>query len=267
MVKLAKFYTMKNHSKSQHKKRGFSLIELSVAIAVLGLIIYTTLAIFAERSKIDKIAVTERKMDEIEKAIHLYFLTNTDLPCAADGTVALDVAAFAIENCAMDNYELSADGIVSGVVPTRALNLPDDYMFDGWGRRFSYFVTTAATGGAIANGNMTINDRAIAPNPANTITAEAVYVLISYGENGWGAWNRNGGGARKYDTAINAHEIENAHVASDGSNATGGDVPNEIFIDDLINDETALGDANEYFDDIVRWKTKGMIDYDTDRLP
>jgi prepilin-type N-terminal cleavage/methylation domain-containing protein len=249
--------------KNKANSRGFSLIELSVAIAVLGVIIYTTLAVFAERSAIDKVAVTERKMDVIEKAIHLYFKTNADLPCAADGTFALTHAAFAVEDCAVNNFGLSVSGVVSGVVPTRTLNLPDDYMFDGWGRRFTYFVTTASTVGSMAVGNMIINDRVpleITSVPNN----RAVYVLISHGENGVGAWRRNGGATRTPSVAAttSVHELENAAV--DISGALSG--ANITFRDDLINDELAAT-AADYFDDIVRWKTKGMIDYDADRLP
>lgn len=258
-------------------RNGFTLIEMAVGLAVLGMMIYTALAIFAERSAIDKIAVTQRKMDVIEKAIHLRFL-NSDpdvdgsddrgLPCPANGELALTHADFGKGNngvigiCAYGPL-IYGPGVSAygGAVPTRTLNLPDSYMFDGWGRRISYIVDEKCVEGdplSSCVGALTVKDRA-----NNIISDKAGYILISHGKNGWGAWNRNGGtNSRNYDANMSEAEKENAHVASDGSN----DLYNIIFVDDFINDETSTS-AADYFDDIVRWKTKGMVDYDADRLP
>ncbi len=158
-----------------------------------------------------------------------------------------------------------------GVVPTRTLSIPDAYAFDGWNNRIMYVVdnnytrgvtsattcwntdTTAAGAAAIiiqdANGNEKTNCggdcAAVGPG------ARAVYVLFSYGANGFGAWaNRATSGIARRNIStigtIGGGPIEetNAHIT----------VPqfNNIFRDATItySDTTAT-----YFDDFVRWKT------------
>lgn len=259
--------------RKQKKSLGFSLVELSVALVVAGFVIYAALAVFTERSAIDKVAVTERKLEEIERAIRIYFKEIGDLPCPADGDLAFDDARFGLGlediegTCNYDN--LGFDGpdasvIESGTVPARTLNLPDAYMFDAWGNRITYITSQDCVNNAAWNscdGDIVIKD-----NSGNEITDSAIYILVSHGKNGWGAWGRNGGtDSRKYDSDMNTFEQENSHVASDGSNNSY----DATFIDTEINDDTAadLTSTGDYFDDIIRWKTKEMIDYDEDRLP
>lgn len=116
-----------------------------------------------------------------------------------------------------------------GVVPVRSLGLTDNAMFDGWGNRIGYAVqrayinnhttntscisatTTPSNSSATAyqcfrgqasgsntggGGTITINDE-----NSTSVTQDTVYVVISYGENGYGAYERSadvnvdGGGA------------------------------------------------------------------------
>jgi hypothetical protein len=123
-------------------------------------------------------------------------------------------------------------------------------MFDGWGNRISYFVvdacanafvwTTPTTGCAVATPLLTVQDN----NTPNTRTVTAAYVVVSYGKNGLGAFNRNGV-ANTVATA--ASEIEN-------------DTADTTFRDDFIRDWDGVGAT--YFDDMVRWKIPAQISYE-----
>lgn len=252
--------------KKKHKT-GFSLIELSVTIAVLGIMIYSALAVFAERSAIDKVAVTNKRMDEIVKALRIYYLSSSvvpahrRLPCPAQFNLPLTHSYFAREidnarvvaagvvpeatTCAVatnrPGYYSLVDSVLIGALPSRTLNLPDSYAFDAWGNRFTYAIDRDfASGTWPVSGEIRVDD-----NQGNTNASNAVYVLISHGKNGLGAYNRNGSAN---SAAATVSEQEN------------GDADDKVFRDDYILDHENAG--VNFFDDIVRWKTRELIDYE-----
>ena len=258
---------------------------------------YGTLEMYTYTAEKAKIDTTNSTLDAIERALKLYYATNGDLPCPADGSLAVTNTNFGLgtetddnltsHRCLYDNLYGVANSLssvdgngFSGVVPTRTLNLPDSYMFDGWGNRITYVVDTPCVNSfytrvaecllvTAANPGPTIkvfdnsdsNTGTAAPeDPADKRTGSAAYVVISHGKNGIGAWHRNGGTARIPSTATTSvAEMENAHVSTAGALATGGDTPNDSFRDDVIKDWTGVGAS--YFDDLVRWKTAAQIAY------
>ncbi len=163
------------------------------------------------------------KMDVIEDALIGFKAAYQRLPCPADGSLAFDDANFGLE--AQNNGECTggtpaanfSDGltdVVAGVVPTKALQLPDEYMLDAFGRRFTYVVdkraTKASTCVGIENGDIEIDDG------SGNIT-NAVVAIISHGKNGHGAFPSQGSSvANRLNvapaTASYADERENASV-------------------------------------------------------
>ena len=242
---------------------GFTLIELAIGIAVLGLMMYTALAIYTERSAIDKVAVTNKKLDVIEDALRQFAITAApmQLPCPANGADDLTVDSFGIAAC---GEVTTAGNVLIGVVPVRTLSLPDSYMFDSWGKRITYAVTQSHTNDAGVNwaapGLVEILD-----SSGNTISSQATYVLVSHGKNGVGAYRRDGGAVKvPSDSSTTTAELSNARVDTAGANTPGDNKFRDAIFDDTQDGITA--NVN-YFDDIVRWKTKDKIDYDADRLP
>ena len=262
---------MKKLLKSARNKQGFSLVELSIVLVIVGIMMYGATSMFtitAEKARLD---ATNTTLDAIERALKLHYRTVRDLPCPADGRLALTDANFGIRQETVDGtcVQLQVDNwsvanIDVGVVPTRTLNLPDSYMFDGWGNKITYVIdndcdittiswATAITGCA-ATANITVQDN----NVPTQRTANAAYVIISHGKNGVGAWRRNGGATRIPSVATTStHEIENAAVNTAGV-TTGADT---IFRDDFIKDWDGIAAAS-YFDDIVRWKVPAQISYE-----
>lgn len=130
--------------------------------------------------------------------------------------ITLDTAATATNA----GVTISRNTVVGGMVPTKTLQLPDDYAIDGWGRRIMYAVDvnlTAASGftnvpvADAATNRITVNDATGAAKDTS-----AVYLLLSHGKNGHGSYPRSGGTARLANyISADADELTNCHC--DGS--------------------------------------------------
>lgn len=270
------------------EQKGFSLTELSVTLIIIGIILSTSLSLSITSDFHVKSLQTTTKLSQIEEALQSYVRIHKRLPCPADGTLPLDNTLFGIAGtasatgCTGSNFN---DGIVyAGVLPTRTLQLPDGFMVDGWKRRFTYIVDSRFTNNAITNPQCAIQATAscLRNTPAGTIsindsngsarTTEAIYVLISHGENGHGAYRQNGTSSR-----INAYrdinhpyrnnasaEMQNAHLDADGTTITPFI---STFIDtNIIRQTDTTAPNHEYFDDILHFVTKEQLIYRTGAL-
>ena len=115
--------------------------------------------------------------------------------------------------------------VAEGGVPVRTLNLPDDFMYDGWGRAFAYAVWTPLT--AVPTGvpptgapagfvNYGIYGNCLAAKVQNAgytnRSTMADYVLVSYGSDGHGGYLKTG--ARYSSGSDNPDEKTNCHCDS-----------------------------------------------------
>ncbi len=270
---------------------GFTLIELSMVLVILAIL--TAMGLVASMGALESAqrAANERRMDEIESALMTFRLANNRMPCPGqlglpggdsqfgkEGTTtnpvsSLDVAG---SNCIQAaspsanfywNSSNSAGVTVEGAVPVRALNLPDDFVRDAWGREYSYAVDAFTT---IPNAfaSMRPSDNcSLQVEDANhgLRTTGAVYVLLSYGPNGHGGFFS--GPTRSSSGSTNADELSNCHCDSAANTLgtpSGGipyllnSVPNYVQKDEMVD----MGSAAP-FDDIVRFKTRWqMQNYD-----
>jgi len=261
------------------RKRGFSLLELTIVLTIVGILLYATVAVGLTQIEIAKVKATQDKLDKINNAITLFLKTNGYLPCPAatngNGTVSETGGS---TTCAATGILRDAGSNVwIGVLPSRALNLSDDYMYDSWGNRITYVVSKYCV--ASTNWNTaypSTNTHACAqtgPPPigtnGNTITIRdtggtpwpnlVAYVAISHGKNGYGAWNRAGtkvtGTATVTDYVL---EKTNGNLTTAGA-ATCTTACSTSYNDATFNDGTILP---AYFDDIVRWRTALQLNYD-----
>lgn len=189
---------------------------------------YTALA--KGRSELDKRVETLRKMDVIQKATDQFAQAYHRIPCPADSTLAVNHINFGKEllngiNCGHDVGQ-NSDNIVAGAVPTRALLLSDNYMFDGWGRRILYVIDQRFTGkGSFAQ---ELESAAVSPLTSYHFTARStieirdtiggnilngntddtsIGILLSYGQNGRGAFSYEG--KKLTESSSDADEIQN----------------------------------------------------------
>jgi len=99
-------------SKKRNNKKGFSLLELLLAIGILGIIAVFAVSISHSTKNLAKTNDTKNRMREIKRAALDYYQGHRDLPAPA-GTNEVPVA-------------------------TSAFNLEQKYRLDAWGRYFHY---------------------------------------------------------------------------------------------------------------------------------
>jgi type II secretory pathway pseudopilin PulG len=306
-------------------KQGFSLIQVSVLVAVAGIILASTLPGGELGSAVERDRITREKMEKIEAATQNFMAANLRRPCPADGTLAIGSANFGVEDttsgrCSnanfwtqytpftktgatttstsavattlsnttglaigmlvtgtniatdthiasidsatqitLDKYPTGASGtltftsLAAGVVPTKTLGLPDDYMFDGYGRRMMYMVDIRATDKTTCRNIQTTKTKGAieimtARSAISIFTDDNVmWSLISYGKNGHGAFPMQGSSlANRVDAgATSGDERYNAFVDINTTNF------NTMFTQYIVRREPITTVGNSYIDDIV----------------
>src|SRR5436190_23108631 len=83
---------------ARHNSTGFTLIELIVVIAVLGLLITILTGMTASLITQQRLATTRAKIANIDSALVVYVSQYKRLPCPADGTLESTNAAAGLEN-------------------------------------------------------------------------------------------------------------------------------------------------------------------------
>jgi prepilin-type N-terminal cleavage/methylation domain-containing protein len=263
------------------KNRGFSLVELSISLAIISMIAGSAISVaISSDSQIKKVE-TEAKLNRIEEAIAGFLQSNLRLPCPADGTLTTSNANFGLEgtptttDCPNKNFTNAT--VRGGVVPVRSLMLPDEFMFDGWGRRISYITSLSMVNNYTTN--PAVNPAVICPSSncfadgdgvliindgyGGNRMSIGVYVLMSHGENGHGAYPKNGGATRinGFPAGIpyrndSADELANAKFDNTGA-ATAY---NGTFVmKDYVREDDVTDAHREYFDDIIRFKNKSQV--------
>lgn len=253
---------------------GFTLIEMSIVLLVLSIVLGGILTVLTQQTNAKKNAELKQKLDIIQEALMAYRVTNNNLPCPADFTVAVTSSNFGgvatnagvctTNGTYTNGYRTNSPGnitanmssgnVAAGMVPVRSLGLSDDYAFDPWGGRIMYGVDIRATGtnafttypvtvflGATATiGAITVRS----PGGGVNIATNSIAYLISHGPNGHGAYQLNG--TRKFAAITNANELENCDCTA----SENGTFDTEITARSIgATSATATAD----FDDTVRY--------------
>lgn len=243
---------------------GFTILELSIVLIIVSLI--TALGVSSGISALEgaKRSQTESKLKIIEAALMTFRLNNNRLPCPANLTLTKGDTGYGEEAvtpgmCSGTNFG-SPGEVVEGGVPSKALNIPTDFMYDGWGRKIEYAVDSNATGidafDAISipeSCGITVNDGT--GNPRST---GAVYTLVSYGSDGHGGYLKTG--SRMNTGATNADVLTNCHCGSDANSS----VYEPVFVQkDIFEDPD---DSRQSFTNIVRFKERWQMITQSDQF-
>ena len=248
-------------------KKGFTLIEMSVVLLIIALILGASVVTLNSTVKKTQYDTTIDKMAIIEKSLLDFSLSNRRLPCPASltQTIVSNPTTYGFEDtnyngtCTNANYQAStATGAFEGTIPVRSLGLPENYMYDAYGRRFRYAVNPDFN--IAANYPLPVPEGGIGyPSSKNIIikdaagnirSSQAIYAIISHGENGHGGFTTNGVAFNAGST--NADEQTNCHCDS-SANMTTPWASAATYIQKLPS-TTSTTDLTKKFDDIVVYK-------------
>ncbi len=247
---------------------GYSLIELSITLALLGIILGTGLSIGEEQVEDNAVETLNEKLDVVEEALRLFSNHHGRLPCPANLNDSENDATFGAEDDCSNATPTSATGILTnapsadeiwiGAIPTRTLGLPERYMTDSWNNRITYVVRKdIATDGASLEtitaaglGSMIqIMDRQGNQINPDDVNNPVLYLLLSHGKDKQGGYNRAGGVTGQTVACRTAPSPPNPEPTIDTENCNN----DNVFVDVTLSDSQ---DASQYFYDFVRWRTR-----------
>lgn len=220
---------------------GFTLVEIALVLLIVGLIVGGGLSLIGSQIESSRHTKTAAIIEEAKSAIMGFVLVNQYLPCPdADNDGLEDRAGLGPRNglCQLGSFQ--------GELPSGTLG--DDFR-DAWGNPLYYAVETGdlftdantpITTAALADvGNITIDD----PETGNTITTEAVFVVLSFGKNATETW-----------ASINAGACPTGGLPAGAAEQENCDTDN-IYDRGRINTES---EAN-FYDDQIDWMAAPLL--------
>jgi type II secretory pathway pseudopilin PulG len=195
------------------KNGGFSLIELSIIMIIMGLLLIPFIKTYDNYQTNKRIGDTTLSQANVNSAIANFYALNRRYPCPADRSIPFNGVNHGLEDCTTLNglgndtcfnggglcrasSSNAAWPVYIGAVPYVTLGIPAAQTVDGWKRSFTYAVTGRMTDALTFESNegavelIDENDTAI-----STIAGgNALHGLVlSSGEDGLGGYNQQGG--------------------------------------------------------------------------
>ena len=142
------------------RARGFTLIELAVVIAIIGLLVAGAFTSFGAIRTNAKLRETHQTLETVERVLFAFVARHGRLPCPArpDLTPAdagygreINVGGFGVtgagEGCNAA-LRLGATGVFRGVFPAASMGRSTAALTDGWDQQLIYYVVGSAAGQA-----------------------------------------------------------------------------------------------------------------------
>ncbi len=250
------------------KKKGYSLIELSISILIISIIIVGAVNVSSKVDNRTKISSTKERIDKIYKAIGVYLTVNGALPCPASIEIAKSsdpLSNYGVANCSTTNtgvYVSSANSdILYGMVPVSSLGLDKEFAQDGFGSKIAYMVdkkyTDSSTFGSYNSAaKIIVKESLQSGSSSQIISNEVIFAIISYGPNKYGAVPSNIASL----SAKNPRSSSTAEMDNDINGVVSAGVGN---FDNII---TASDLSDTVFDDMVFYKTRNILVSEFDLL-
>lgn len=219
---------------NSNRARGFTLIEIAVAIFIIALLLGSLLVPLTTQVEERQVSETEKTLGEIRDALLGFAIANGYLPCPDTGTNGT-------ENLSGSGCGTITAGIACGRFPHGNLGFANS---DLWGNRLTYCVNELfARRGAGLTFTLSTpgNDIYICTTSGcgTTVSTTAVAVILSHGRNGYGARNLATG---------NQNSCPPEGCSNDEQENFDNNDRNIVW-----RARTASGAAAGEFDDVVVW--------------
>lgn len=203
-----------------HPQAGFSLLEMSIVLAIVGLLLAGLLPTLSGQIEQQRVNETRKQMNDIKDALMGYAIVNGRLPYPASASAVTGTASAGV----------SDSTLATGVIPWVTLGTSET---DAWGRRFTYSATSsfiASNFTLISTGSLTIKTATTGSNVATGIPA----IFVSHGTNGWGAYTPQG---TQILASSDSDEAENSNA----------------------NNNFVSHDPTPSFDDLIVWISPSIL--------
>jgi prepilin-type N-terminal cleavage/methylation domain-containing protein len=230
---------------------GMTLIELAVVLVILALLMGLGMTMGQMQIKISKHQGTQTTLANAKEVLDGFYKKYQRFPCPAvpsdaptDTTYGMEVTS-CTGACPAGMVCPAASNAVIGTFPFNTLGLGEEFASDGWNHKIVYVVDknhTVTTPAAIY-GTLPITDSNGNEITQSPLGGDAIFLLISHGANGNGAWSGQGGTQSACDSTL-----------KDGENCDN----DAVWIDTSLQDGTT---AANYFDDIVIWEARQSTDH------
>ena len=210
-MRLIPFKNRAQLQQSQLQQSGFTLIEVSIALIIIGLLAVPAMQTYRIFRANQVIQTSKADLQAVRTALQKYVFKNGSYPIPAALDVALDNGGGAeymgaIVPCSANQTTVClTSGVLIGAVPYAALNLPSKYALDGYDHKILYAVTKALTNSS----TYTDNGGTIKVN--GTGATNAHYVLVSFGPDGKGSFSPAGKLTMPCPTSLTALDDENCN--------------------------------------------------------
>lgn len=119
-------------------KQGFLLVQAIFFIIISSMVSIAMARIIGANAEIKKIENTKTKMNIIRKKLNNYYMVNNRIPCPTKLTNNTSNINYGREEaCSNTTYSI-------GGIPFITLGLPEQYTYDGWGKKI-VFISTVNT--------------------------------------------------------------------------------------------------------------------------
>lgn len=240
---------VKNFLKILKKEEGFALVEVAIALIVMGIVLGVGLPSFLHYLQWQKIRETKEKQEKIFYSVASFVLQNGFIPLPADPHEKGD--SFGLSRPAADT---SSD--LRGIIPFKTLGLPEDYARDGFNRYFTYI------GGAPQKAIIDLSNQAsfcqtvplhsieidehrpgggyVKRSSGMTAQNPIVLIILSHGESGYGAYYGISGSVKQLRGAIQG----------------GADKRQNASLSLRVISRASSKKHQDFFDDMVMWVTR-----------
>ncbi len=231
-------------------RKAFTLIELSIILAVVSIILVAMVSIYSSKEKNIKSQQSSDNIKVVYQALQKYLAENRALPCPASlksiKSSSSDYGvAVSAENCVgVGVYQSnSVSTLVYGMVPTATLGLDNKFAEDAYGNKLVYVtdyrLTSASTFGT------SIKNSALISISGGVSVSNAIFVVMSRGTNSSGAFPAN--------SSTMLISTTNSEQSNDITNLVDNTPPTPSTAN--FTGSFTQSNSSSDFDDVVFYKT------------